>query len=103
MPESWNHASLLLQACAGPLAVAYVHDQARGASVCVRMVMFRVSARQESHKLYCTLCVPYVSSNTWKCPTARTNGSRVVLSLFRFFVCRSFFFCFVLARETKTE
>lgn len=29
MPESWNHASLPLQACAGPLAAAYVYERAR--------------------------------------------------------------------------
>lgn len=35
MPESWNHASLLLRACAGPLAVAYLYGLAR-VRVCVK-------------------------------------------------------------------
>lgn len=29
MPESWNHASLPLRACADPLAATYVYRRAR--------------------------------------------------------------------------
>jgi len=80
MPESWKHASLPLQVCAGPLAAA-----------CVRTTGYEYVWKRSGW----VLVRNPINSGT-HCPrvsrvrvetSSRTNGSRVVLSLFPDFSC----------------
>jgi len=69
MPESWNHASLPLRACAGPLAAAYVYRRAR-VTVCA-------SVQGERSSGIPVHAVPaYVSRVRTNVRRVRTNGSR---------------------------